>query len=55
MQRAEGMSMEQMRGFLPGSGEVEITAAGAREIYPWVERLLEGESTSGRARRIGAW
>ena len=41
MQRAESMSLEQMKGFLEGSVEVEFTGAGAKEIYPWVEKLLE--------------
>jgi len=42
-----------MKGYLEGSVEVEFTAAGAKEIYPWVERLLEGRKYKrlGKAER----
>lgn len=42
MQRAETLSLEQMRRFLDGSEEVEFGAAGREEIYPWIGKVLEG-------------
>lgn len=40
MDDSEAVSLEQIRGFLVGSGEVRFTGLKRAEVYNWVERTL---------------
>ena len=40
MDDSESASLEQIRAFLAGSGEMAFAAQGRQEVYEWVERTL---------------
>src|SRR5947207_4540923 len=40
MDDSEARSLEQMRAFLSGSGEVRFAGLGREEVYGWVEQTL---------------
>ena len=41
MDDSEAVSLEQIRGFLAGSGEVRFTGLRRAEVYSWVERNID--------------
>jgi transposase InsO family protein len=51
MDDTEAMSLEQIRAFLAGSGEVRFAGVRRVEVYAWVEKTLVGHqySSLGRA------
>lgn len=51
MQEAKKLSLEQIRGFLEGSAEVQFKGKRREEVYGWVTRTLreQGYSQQGRA------
>ena len=52
MQDSERLSLEQIRAFLEGSGQVEFRAADRDEWYGWVNQTL-GHLDYGRLARAG--
>jgi transposase InsO family protein len=50
MDDSEAVSLEQIRGFLAGSGEVRFTGLGRAEVYHWVERTLVRHEYASLAR-----
>jgi hypothetical protein len=46
----EAVSLEQIRGFLAGSGEVRFTGLRRAEVYRWVERTLVRHEYAGLGR-----
>jgi hypothetical protein len=50
MDDSEAASLEQMRGFLAGSGEVRFTGLRRPKVYHWVERTLVRHEYASRAR-----
>lgn len=58
MDESKWMSLEEIRGFLEGAGQVEFAARGRKEVYGWVERVLvryeygcQGKAAKGLLRR----
>ena len=51
MQEAKKLSLEQIRGFLEASEEVQFKGKGRAEVYDWVTRTLQqhGYGQQGRA------
>lgn len=51
MQEAKKLSLEQIRGFLEASEEVQFKGKGRKEVYGWVTRTLreQGYGQQGRA------
>jgi hypothetical protein len=52
------LSLEQIRAFLEGSGEIKFVAASRTEVYEWITRLLcrqeylrQGRAVKGILRR----
>src|SRR2546421_465669 len=43
MDDTEATSLEQIRAFLAGSGEVRFAGQKRDEVYAWTERILERE------------
>jgi len=50
MDDSEAVSLEQIRGFLAGSGEVRFTGLRRAEVYSWVERTLVRHEYAGLGR-----
>jgi transposase InsO family protein len=50
MDDSEAVSLEQIRGFLAGSGEVRFTGLRRPEVYHWVERTLVRHEYASLAR-----
>jgi transposase InsO family protein len=50
MDDSEAVSLEQIRGFLAGSGEVRFAGQRRAEVYAWVERTLVRHQYAGLAR-----
>jgi transposase InsO family protein len=50
MDDSEAVSLEQIRGFLAGSGEVRFTGLRRAEVYSWVERTLVRHQYASLAR-----
>ncbi len=51
MDDSEATSLEQVRAFLAGSGEVRFTGQCRTEIYAWTERTLTRHQYAGLSRR----
>lgn len=53
MQHTEKLSLEQIRGFLQSSAEIEFAGCGRAEIYAWTERVLVAQEygSSGKGQR----
>jgi len=51
MDDSEATSLEQIRAFLAGSGEVRFAGQHRDEIYAWTERTLVRHQYAGRADR----
>jgi len=52
MENEERLSLEQIRAFLQGSGEVRFQAHNRRELYEWVNQTLR-QQDYGRLKREG--
>src|SRR5437868_6451415 len=52
MQYGEKLSLEQIRAFLDGSGEVRFQAYNRRELYEWVSQTLR-QYNYGHLKREG--
>jgi|SRR5271167_1486632 len=50
MDDSEAVSLEQIRGFLAGSGDVRFTGLRRAEVYSWVERTLVRHEYAGLGR-----
>src|SRR6266849_3581514 len=50
MDDSEAVSVEQVRAFLAGSGEVRFAGVRRAEVYAWVERTLVRHEYSGLRR-----
>jgi len=50
VQEAKKLSLEQIRGFLEGSAEVQFKGKGREEVYGWVTRTLRGQGYSQQGR-----
>ena len=50
MDDTEAVSLEQIRAFLVGSGEVRFAGQRRAEVYAWVERTLVRHQYAGLAR-----
>jgi hypothetical protein len=50
MDDSEAVSVEQIRAFLAGSGEVRFTGLRRAEVYGWVERTLVRHEYAGLGR-----
>src|SRR6202162_2248188 len=50
MDDTEAVSVEQIRAFLAGSGEVQFAGQRRAEVYAWVERTLGGHAYQGWGR-----
>src|ERR1700731_693843 len=50
MDDTEAVSLEQIRGFLAGGGEVRFTGLRRAEVYSWVERTLVRHEYAGLGR-----
>src|ERR1700680_2660079 len=62
MDDLEAVSLEQIRAFLAGSGEVRFTGLKRAEVYHWVERTLVrqeyaslGRADKGVVRQYVGW
>lgn len=53
MQRAESLTLDQMRGFLDGSEEIDFAVDGKAEMYNWIGKVLQARDYErlGRAER----
>src|ERR1700758_5253711 len=51
MDDSEATSLEQIRAFLAGSGEVRFAGQRREEVYAWTERTLVRHQYAGRRRR----
>jgi len=49
--RSEATSLEQIRAFLAGSGEVRFTGQRREEVYAWTERTLVRHQYGSLGRR----
>ena len=52
MQRAEALSIEQMRQFLAASSDIGLVAESRAEIYAWIEATLRAQQYQKQARPI---
>jgi len=51
MDDSEATSLEQIRAFLAGSGEVRFAGQRREEVYAWTERTLVRHQYAGLGRR----
>src|SRR6266700_6502222 len=50
MDDSDATSLEQVRAFLAGSGEVRFVGQERNEVYAWTERTLVRHQYAGRSR-----
>ena len=55
MDDSEAVSLEQIRAFLAGSGEVRFAGVRRAEVYAWVERTLVRHAYAGLGRADKEW
>ena len=53
MDDSEAGSLEQIRAFLAGSGEVRFAGQRREEVYAWTERTLVRHQYRSEERRVG--
>lgn len=53
MQRAEDLTLDEMRRFLEGSEKIEFAVDGKAEMYNWIGKLLQARDYErlGKAER----
>ena len=50
MEAGEGLSLEQMRGFVEGSAGIDFGAPDRKDVYAWTGRVLVGQGYYGARR-----